>query len=728
MTPDPDPLFMPTQDLLSAPMRSRARRRVPARVALARLTTFGGTLALLTWGAREMHAVVDAGGVTALEWVFLGFFAATFGWIAFPACAALAGLAFAPRRARPGPAANAGADAGRAPGRVALVMPIYNEDPAGTCAALESMALEIAAHAPDAAGAAAGGAVADPDPPVSRFEIFLLSDTTDPGTLVRETAAAVELRRRLAGRMDVFYRHRWANIGRKAGNVREFVERWGGRYEAMLVLDADSLMDAPTVLGLVAELDAHPDVALVQSVPRLAGGATPFARLQQFAGSVYGPVVARGVDAWAGDEGNFWGHNALIRTRPFAAAAGLPELPGRRPFGGSILSHDFVEAALLVRAGHRVRMLPALGGSYEDGPPSLLDAAVRDRRWAQGNVQHLGVVGARGLRWTSRAHLINGFLSYAASPLWLGLVVVGLALSLQASVVEPSYFGDGLALFPSWPTFDSERMLGLFAVSMVVLLLPKALGTLATLAERRARRAHGGGARVIASAALETLLSALLAPIMMLVHTRILWQVLRGQDSGWELQRRGGRALGWSEVWRRHWSHEALGLVALAALWALAPNVLPWLAPILLGLVLAAPLSRWSSDPEAGRRLARAGLLLVPAETEPPVALARRDALLERYRAALDGIDPAGVLADARARSAHYGCMAPPPPTPRGAPDPVRLAARAKLEETMNLDEAIAWLERRELLALLSDGELFERWHRGGRPRQVQAPRAARDA
>ena len=714
--PSPDPLFMPTQDLSSAPPRSRARRRVPARVRAARFATFGGTLALLVWGTREMHAVVEAGGVTSLEAVFLAFFAATFGWIAFPACAALAGLAFAPRASRPG-----GAGAGRAngEGRIALVMPIYNEDPSRTCAALEAMALELES---DAAPGAAPGASADAsrDGPDSRFELFLLSDTTDPATLVRETAAVAELADRLRDRMRVFYRHRFANIGRKAGNVREFVERWGGRYEAMLVLDADSVMTAPTVRALVAEIDAHPDVALVQSVPRLAGGRSVFARLQQFAGSVYGPVVARGVDAWAGDEGNFWGHNALIRTRAFAQAAGLPELPGRRPFGGSILSHDFVEAALLRRAGHRVRMLPALEGSFEDGPPSLLDAAVRDRRWAQGNVQHLAVVGARGLAWPSRVHLINGFLSYAASPLWLALVVVGLALSLQAGFHEPTYFGEGLTLFPSWPTFDSERMLGLFVVSLVVLLLPKALGTLETLLDRRARAAHGGAARVLASVVLETLVSALLAPIMMLMHTRILWQIARGHDSGWELQRRDGEAWRWADVWRRHWLHETLGVAALVCLWIVAPNVLPWLAPILLGLALAAPLSRWTSDPVAGDRLRRAGLLRIPAETSPPPVFALRDAVLARYRA-VAGATPIDVLADDEARARHYACMSAPPPSPRGAPDPARLAARAKLDETRSLDEAIDWLERRELLALLSDRALFERWRDSGRQTSIDA-------
>lgn len=696
MTPPAAPLFMPTQDLGSRPGGRRPRVHLPWRTVAARILTFGGTFALVVYGAREMHEVVAAGGVTVLEGVFLAFFVATFAWIAFPACAALAGVLFAPRRA-----ARAAVPAD---GRIALVMPIYNEDPARTCAALEAMALGLDALRPRGPGA-------------GRFEIFLLSDTTDPNVLVRETAAAQELAHRLRDVLPVHYRHRFANIGRKAGNVREFVERWGARYESMLVLDADSVMDAATIGGLVTEMDAHPDVALVQTVPRLAGGRTPFARLQQFAGSVYGPMVARGLDAWAGDDGNFWGHNALIRTRAFAEAAGLPELPGRRPFGGGILSHDFVEAALLRRAGWQVRMLPDLEGSYEDGPPSLLDAAVRDRRWAQGNVQHLAVLPARGLAWPSRVHLVNGVLSYAASPLWLALVVVGLALSLQAGFAQPTYFSDGLSLFPTWPTFDSERMLALLVVSAVVLLLPKTLGTLAVLANPAARRAHGGAPRVLVSVVFETFLSALLAPIMMLVHTRILWQIALGQDSGWELQRRDGEAWRWADVVRRHWVHEALGIGTLVALWFVAPNVLVWLVPVLLGLTFAAPLSRWTSDPVAGDRLRSLGLLRTPAETKPVDVFGLRDAVLPRYRAVADAATPAEVLGDVVSRERHYACVAPPPPAPRGAPDPARLGARAKLDETRDLDEALGWLERRELVALLSDRALFEDWRTRSRLR-----------
>src|SRR5690606_1308627 len=275
----------------------------------------------------------------------------------------------------------------------------YNEDPLRTTAALQAMAEELAA-----AGHAAG------------FEIVVLSDSTRADAWIRESIAIARLRGRLAGVMPVWYRRRWRNTGRKSGNVQDFVERWGARYEFMVVLDADSLLSADTLVTLVRAMSADPQLGLLQTVPLLVGRRSLLARLQQFAGRMYGPVIARGVAAWSGDDGNYWGHNAIIRIAAFAESCGLPELPGRRPFGGHILSHDFVEAALLRRRGWKVRMLPKVMGSYEESPPSLIDLAVRDRRWAQGNLQHAKVVGAAGLTMPSRMHLAFGIMSYVASP------------------------------------------------------------------------------------------------------------------------------------------------------------------------------------------------------------------------------------------------------------------------------------------------------------------------
>ena len=306
-----------------------------------------------------------------------------------------------------------------------------------------------------------------------RAEIFVLSDSRDPDYFAAETLAVAALREGCP--LPVWYRRRTDNTGRKAGNVAEFVRRWGGRYDQMVVLDADSVVGGTAVAAMSARMSADPKLALIQTIPMLVGGQTLFARVIQFAGRIYGPPIARGVAAWSGDNGNFWGHNALIRVRAFAECCGLPELPGKPPFGGTILSHDFVEAALLRRAGWKVRLDWDLRASYEGSPPTLLDMAVRERRWAQGNLQHLRVIGARGFTALSRVHFAIGILGFVMSPLWLAMILVGLALTANVILSRPEYFPSTYQLFPDWPTFDSRRMLWLLAASMALLLVPKLL-------------------------------------------------------------------------------------------------------------------------------------------------------------------------------------------------------------------------------------------------------------
>ncbi len=680
-TPPPAPLAMPTQAL------RRVRRRRGASggpwVAAARLVTFGGA-ALLTWhAAATMLAAISIGHTSALQYALLVLFVATFAWIALASAAALAGFLPRPafRRAPDGPL----------PARTALVMPVYNEDPAETAAALLAMGRGLAelGHG-------------------ERFELFVLSDTTRPEVWLRETAAVDALRRALDGRIAVWYRRRYRNAARKAGNVAEFVRRFGARYDAFVLLDADSLMAPETLVAMARELQADPELGLLQSVPRLAGGRGLWARLQQFAGRVYGPVVARGVAAWQGFDGNYWGHNAILRTRAFAEACGLPELRGRKPFGGHVLSHDFVEAALLRRAGWTVRMDPDLDGSYEDGPPALLDVAQRDRRWAQGNLQHAQLLGAAGLAPISRAHLVLGIASYLASPLWLALIVVGMALAVIAATTEPEYFREPFQLFPDWPRFDSARLLYLFAMSLGVLLLPKALGVARALARPELRRAAGGGARLVGSALLELALSSLYAPILMAMQTRQVVEILAGKDSGWSAQRRGDASTPWSAALRRHASHTLLGLAATVLLAFTTPQLIGWMAPTLLGLVLSVWLSRLSGSRALGDALRRARWLGTPEELDPPAVLRARDAALATFRPLAARADLDLLARDPEARRAHYAWVEPLPRPEPGRPDLDRLAAAAKVADAADLRQAWGWMTPAERLVLLSRADWLE--------------------
>jgi len=677
--PPENPVDMPPQELRYSPSR-RPRRAAGAAVLYARFILATVTVGVTTYGVYQMLQVVRFASMTLLQGLMIFFFAVSLGWIAFAAGSVLAG---ASKRRDSVPPPDAAASL------TALVMPIYNEDPLRTTAALQAMAEALAGiHAQRC------------------FEIVILSDSTNADAWIRETLRVNQLRNSLLAIMPVWYRRRWQNIARKSGNIEDFVRRWGGRYQHMVVLDADSLIDAPTLQRLVQAMNADPDLGILQTAPQLIGATTFFGRLQQFAGCAYGPVITRGLSAWSGDSGNYWGHNAIIRMAAFAQHCGLPELAGRKPFGGFILSHDFVEAALMRRSGWKVRMATDCGGSWEESPPSLIDVAVRDRRWAQGNLQHMKIIGSAGLSFTSRMHLGVGIMSYLSSPLWLVMLGIGFALAVQSHLIRPEYFNHDFQLFPTWPRFNVELMMTLFWFSMVVLLIPKMLGLLHALLSRRIRRGGGGVIGVAASVSLEVILSALYAPILMMIQSRHVFEVFLGRDSGWKPQRRDGTGTTWSDAWHYHKRHMFLSCVTAVIVWFLSPPLLAWLSPALLGLFLAVPLSRASGSQRLGRWLARLALLRTPEEAETPALVARREELMREASSAPD--DGLRHLARNReSRLTHINGNLARPADPRGHPDPYAFTAEQKLKDARSLDEALAWLTAIERVEVAGDARLL---------------------
>jgi membrane glycosyltransferase len=675
------PLAMPAQDLRYKPSR-RAQGRVGYAVLYARFILIAITVGVSTYGVYQMLQVVRFASMTVLQGLMIFFFAVSLAWIAFAAGSVLAGAS--KRRDLPPPADAADRSL------TALVMPIYHEDPTRTTAALQAMA-----EALQAIGAA------------HRFEIAVISDSTNADAWVRETAAIARMRLALTGVMPVWYRRRWQNVARKSGNVEDFVTRWGGRYQHMIVLDADSLIDAPTLLRLVQVMQADPAIGILQTAPQLIGARTFFGRVQQLAACIYGPVITRGLAAWSGDSGNYWGHNAIIRMAAFAANCGLPSLKGRKPFGGHILSHDFVEAALMRRGGWKVRMAD-FGGSWEESPPSLIDVAVRDRRWAQGNLQHMKVVGTSGLSFISRLHLGIGIMSYLSSPLWLLMLVVGFALAVQSHLIRPEYFNHDFQLFPTWPRFDIELMMTLFWFSMAVLLIPKTLGLIRALLSPSIRRGCGGVIGVTASFVLETVLSALYAPILMMVQSRHVFEVFMGRDSGWKPQNREGGGTSWSDAWHFHKRHLLVSCMTAAIVYFLSPSLLAWVSPALLGLFLAVPLSRASGSETIGRALSRVALLRTPEELVQPALVARRKALIEQApQLPVDGLRY--LARSSAARATQIAGNLPRPPDPRGRPDANAFTAAQKLEDAGSLDEALQWLTALERVEVASDARMLDR-------------------
>ncbi len=577
--------------------------------------------------------------------------------------------------------------------RTALLLPTYNEDQhrvfAGLAATLRSL---------QETGRA------------GQFDAFVLSDTTNADVWIVEANAYRRLRAETGFGGELYYRRRPRNTDRKAGNIADWVQRFGGAYEAMIVLDADSVMRGEGLVRLAAAMEAHPRVGLIQTLPAIVRGRTLFARTQQFAAALYGPLLAHGLAAWHGGESNYWGHNAIIRTRAFAEAAGLPHLPGRPPFGGHILSHDFVEAALLRRAGWAVHLVPSLSGSYEEGPSSAADLVVRDRRWCQGNLQHAGVLPARGLHWVSRLHLLIGIGSYITAPLWLMMLIAGLMVALQARFVPPDYFPGGFSLFPDWPAQDPVRAAWVFAATMGALLAPKLIALAALVFDGRRRRGFGGFARAAVGVVLETLITGLMAPVMMVLQTACVADVLRGRDGGWSAQRRDDGRVPFRELVRLYGPATLLGVLLGAAAWAISLPLLLWMSPVVAGLLLAIPLAMVTSSRAAGLGLARVGLLTTPEERSPPAELASLSDLLAAPPAT--GRDHEAVralAADDTLLSLHYAMLPDDGRRRPGDVGPERLVARAKVEDAASLADALSALSPREKTAAPADSEALAR-------------------
>lgn len=598
------PLAMPRQVLLQAPSGRGVNEGSRSTPYPARWLTFGGSMVMTLAASHQMMLTLPLNEsltpiVNAQLWLWVVLFAFTFQWIALSATTAVTGLFAvlsrpARRRADPGAALR---------GKTALVMPIYNEDTDRLFATLAAMGEDLKREGLH-----------------RHFDIVVLSDSSTPAQCASEKAAIARLRAYLSDTLPVWYRRRAKNTERKAGNIRDFVQRWGRHYDYMVVLDADSLMSGQVLGTLVREMEADPTVGIVQTLPRLCGGETLYARLQQFAGFAYDGVFAQGLCAWQGDDGNYWGHNAIIRVTAFAQAAGLPTLAGPAPFGGEIRSHDFVEAALIRRAGWTVRMLPDLNGTWEECPPTLWDAAVRDRRWAQGNVQHMAVLTAKGLLWPSRVHFLMGVMNYLASLLWLAMLVLGVAVTAQLAGPEAS-------VAEVWSGVDAQRMMAVVLFSAVLLLLPKWLGALLAVANRR-QPAGTGRVRFCVSALLELVVTVLLTPILMIIHSRHLWEIARGKDSGWSTQRRQHTGPHWQRRLARYGALSLIGAALMPLLFWLSPSLMLWMLPIGLGLSLAVPITALVDSPAVGQWLKRHQYLIIPEESVQPDILRRRETLL----------------------------------------------------------------------------------------------------
>jgi membrane glycosyltransferase len=491
------------------------------------------------------------------------------------------------------------------------------------------------------------------------FDFFILSDTRELDLWVMEETSWTNLCRRLDAFGRIYYRRRKTNENRKAGNIGDFVRTWGGDYEAMLVLDADSLMDGGDIVTMTRIMEAYPRLGILQTAPKLIRGSSIFTRLQQFAMRLYGPLFIRGLNFWQLSGGSYWGHNALIRVKPFSEFCELPALPGREPFGGRILNHDFVEAALMVSQGWEVWLAWDIEGTYEEAPPTLVDHLIRDRRWCQGNLQHLWLIFARKLPFSVRMHLFMGIMAYLGSPLWFLFLALGtwIAWDRYSSELSQLPFESYAA---RWFHIDGiQQSIILTAVIFALLFLPKILAVTGAVLTPSIRRSFGGAFRILIGASLETIVSMLLAPCIMLAHSLMVLSIILGRAVGWGNQNRETDGTAWGDAFRFHAPQTILG-----AVWtAVAINIgyhsknpgdftskyafALWMTPILLGLLLSAPVSVWTSRSRYGRALLKRKILATPEELNPPSVFRLADNATAAVDPALDASTDArrGIVA-----------------------------------------------------------------------------------
>ena len=576
----------------------------PANGGLRRLVLLFLMLGQTALATFYMSRVLPYQGTTPLEMGLLALFALLFCWVSAGFWTAMTGFLLlitgkdqyliSKTAITDGPI---DADA-----RTAIVMPICNEDVTRVFAGLRATYESVQKSGK-----------------LDRFDFFVLSDTNGSDTAAAEVAAWTQLCKAVGGFGRIFYRRRQRRVRRKSGNIDDFCRRWGNDYRYMIVLDADSVMSGDCLTKLVQAMEANPDAGIIQTAPRAAGRDTLYARIQQFSTRVYGPLFTAGLHYWQLGESHYWGHNAIIRMKPFIEHCALALLPGKGPFAGEILSHDFIEAALMRRGGWKVWIAYDLDGSYEEMPPNLLDELKRDRRWCQGNLMNFRLFMARGMHKVHRAVFVTGVMAYLSAPLWFLFLIMSTALLAQHTLSEPTYFTEPWQLFPNWPQWHPEKALALFSATATLLFLPKILSVLLVCIQ--GAKDFGGRFRVVMSMLIEMLFSMMLAPVRMLFHTHFVIAAFMGWALRWKSPSREDSETTPGEAVRYHGYQTLLGLAWGGAIFWLNPAFLPWLLPICGSLAVAIPVSIYSSKVSHGVQFRRAKLFLIPEEKLPPIEL-----------------------------------------------------------------------------------------------------------
>jgi membrane glycosyltransferase len=551
----------------------------------------GLTMAGLIWLAV---IALSPGGFGAVDLVLVVLFAVTLPWYVIGFWNATIGLLIM-RFARD-PVAAVMPVAGRVRGdepitaSTAVLLCIRNEPPERVVRLLEPMMEGLAARGVG-----------------ERFHVYVLSDTSEADMAAAEDARFAALAAAWRGQIALTYRRRTQNTGFKAGNIRDFCQRWGKDHDFAIMLDADSVMTVDLVLKLVRIMQIDPRLGIVQSLVIGMPSASAFARIFQFGMRLSMRSYTIGSAWWQGDCGPYWGHNAIVRIDKFVTHCQLPVLAEGTLVKGHVLSHDQIEAVLMRRAGYGVRVLAGEGSSFEQNPPTLLEFIRRDLRWCQGNMQYWHFLRMPGLPFLSRYQLAFAILMFLGSPAWMGLLLIGSA---------------AVALSPT--PADFMRWDAGMAVLVLVLMMwfaPNIATVIDVLTRAKLRHLFGAGVRFSASFMVTIIFVVLLAPIMWASHTLFLMRLLCGRTVDWGAQARHDHEVPWSLACRQFWPQTLIGLAPVLLLAVATPSAIPYALLIAAGPLLSIPLAVVTAAPALGRALIAVGLDRLPEETLPPPEL-----------------------------------------------------------------------------------------------------------
>jgi len=566
-----------------------------ANAELARRRRIVIILNVVTWLAMMWAAgrILGAGGWTIVDVVLYLCFAAGTPWTVLGFWNALIGLWLLHfnkgSMAQVAPYAVAGEDPARLRIKTAIFMTLRNEDPARAILRLRTVKASV-----DATGE--GGT----------FSYFVLSDTNDPAVAEAEEQTVAAWRADDPDRARITYRRRTDNTGYKAGNVRDFCARWGKDYELMLPLDADSLMSGPAIVRLVRMMQAHPKIGILQSLVVGMPSSSAFARIFQF-GMRHGMrSYTMGQAWWVGDCGPFWGHNAVVRLKPFHEQSELPILPGKPPLGGHVLSHDQVEATFMRRAGYEVRVLPVENDSWEENPPTMLDFAKRDVRWCQGNMQYIKLLDTPALYPMSRFQLVWAILMFLGIPAWTLMIALLPAAAWEASSVA---------------SFPTDLAIGLYIVFFTMYLMPKIAGLIDVVLTRGGMARYGGFARFAAGAAIELVFSFLQGAVSTIRTTIFMIGLMFGKSVVWGGQSRDAYGISWRTAVENLWPQTLFGIIVCGALLLIEPAVFWWSLPLTAGYLVAIPFAVLTAAPALGRFFQKLGLCGIPEDFSPPAEI-----------------------------------------------------------------------------------------------------------